>query len=111
MAMKYVRYIVRTLVCNTVRMHHKEIRNPHEGTNSCGNTMPYIGPYVIPILYNIKCLFILVGGGSGACVWCLCVYSFLICWFPLGVFGAHFALLGTTLGFLLDTLGAPRAAN
>ena len=42
-------------------------------------------------------------------VFCLCVYSFLICWFPLGVFGAHFAFLGATLGFLLGFFGAPRA--
>ena len=34
-------------------------------------------------------------------VFCLCVYSFLICWFPLGVFGPHFAFLGATLGLIL----------
>ena len=42
-------------------------------------------------------------------VFCLCVYSFLICWFPVGVFGAHFALLGATLDVLLQPFGAPRA--
>ena len=42
-------------------------------------------------------------------VFSLCVYSFLICLFFLGVFGAHFALLGATLGFLLGALGAPWA--
>ena len=42
-------------------------------------------------------------------VFCLCVYSFVICWFPLGVFGAHFVLLGATLGFLLGAFGAPWA--
>ena len=42
-------------------------------------------------------------------VFCLCEYSFLICWFPLGVFGAHFVLLGATVGFLLGPFGAPRA--
>ena len=40
---------------------------------------------------------------------CLCVYSFAICWSPLIVFGDHFAFLGATLGFLLGTFGAPRA--
>ena len=39
----------------------------------------------------------------------LCVYSFVICWFPLGVFGAHFAFLGSTLGFLLGAFGTPWA--
>ena len=39
----------------------------------------------------------------------LCVYSFVICWFPLGVFGSHFALLGSTLGVLLGAFGAPWA--
>ena len=34
------------------------------------------------------------------------MYSFLICWFSLGVFGAHFALLGATLGLLLGALGS-----
>ena len=43
------------------------------------------------------------------CVFCLCVYSFLISWFPLGVFGTHFALLRATLGSLLGPFGAPRA--
>ena len=42
-------------------------------------------------------------------VFCLCVYSFLICWFPLSVFGLHFAFLGATLGLLLISIGAPRA--
>ena len=42
-------------------------------------------------------------------LFCLCVYSFVICWFPLVVFGAHFALLGSTLGLLLGAFGAPRA--
>ena len=42
-------------------------------------------------------------------VFCLSVYSFLICWFPLGVFGTHFALLAATLGFLLGAFGAPWA--
>ena len=42
-------------------------------------------------------------------VFCLGVYSFLICWFPLGGFGTHFAVLGTTLGFLLGPFGAPWA--
>ena len=37
------------------------------------------------------------------------VYSFLICWFSLGVFGAHFAVLGASLGFLLGAFGAPWA--
>ena len=32
-----------------------------------------------------------------------------MCWFPLVVFGAHFSLLGTTLGFLLGPSGAPQA--
>ena len=39
---------------------------------------------------------------------CLCVHSFLICWFPLGVFGTHFVLLGATLGLLLGCFGTPR---
>ena len=42
-----------------------------------------------------------------ACI--LCVYSFLICWFPLRVFGAHFVVLGATLGLLFEPCGAPRA--
>ena len=42
-------------------------------------------------------------------VFCLCVYSFVICWSHLIVFGAHFALLGATLGFLLGAFGAPWA--
>ena len=33
----------------------------------------------------------------------------MICWSPLGVFGAHFALIGATLGFLLGAFGAPWA--
>ena len=39
-------------------------------------------------------------------IFCLCVYSFVICWSPLGVFGAHFDLLETTLG----NFWVPRAA-
>ena len=39
----------------------------------------------------------------------LCVYSFVICFSPLGVFGAHFALLGATLGLLVGPFGAPWA--
>ena len=39
----------------------------------------------------------------------LCVYSFLICWLSLGVFGAHFAFLGATLGLLLGALGSQGA--
>ena len=35
------------------------------------------------------------------------IYSFVICWFPLNVFGFHFAFLGVTLGFLLEPFGAP----
>ena len=35
------------------------------------------------------------------------VYSFVICWSPLGVFGARVAVLGTTLCFLLGPLGSP----
>ena len=42
-------------------------------------------------------------------VFCLCVYSFVICWSHLIVFGAPFVLLGATLGFLLGALGAPWA--
>ena len=42
-------------------------------------------------------------------IFCLCVYSFVVCWSHLNVFGAHFALLGATLGFLLRALGAPWA--
>ena len=43
-------------------------------------------------------------------VFCLCVYSFLICWFPLGVFGSHFALLGPWASFWtpLGRLWLPR---
>ena len=37
------------------------------------------------------------------------MYSPLICWFSLGVFGAHFVLLGATLGFLLGALGSQGA--
>ena len=40
---------------------------------------------------------------------CLCVYSLVICWCPLGVFGHHFAFLGATLGFRLGAFGAPWA--
>ena len=36
-------------------------------------------------------------------------YSFLICWFPLGVFETHFVVLGETSGILLGSFGAPRA--
>ena len=39
----------------------------------------------------------------------LCVYSFLICWSPLGVFETHFALLEATLGFLLGAFEPPWA--
>ena len=57
-------------------------------------------------MYTYICIFTsqpLYGDGSGVCVYFfLCVYSFLMCWFPLGVFGAHF-------GFLLDPFGVPRA--
>ena len=42
-------------------------------------------------------------------VFCFCVYIFVICWSFLIVFGAHFALLGATLGFLLGAFGAPWA--
>ena len=42
-------------------------------------------------------------------VFCLCVYSFVICWSHLIVFGAPFVLLGATLGLLLGALGAPWA--
>ena len=42
-------------------------------------------------------------------VFCLCVYSFVICWSHLIVFGAHFVALGATLGFLLGAFGAPWA--
>ena len=42
-------------------------------------------------------------------VFCLCVYSFVICLSHLIDFGPHFALLGPTLGFLLGALGAPWA--
>ena len=45
-------------------------------------------------------------------VFCLCVYSFVICWSHLIVFRClffHFALLGVTLGFLLGAFGAPWA--
>ena len=39
-------------------------------------------------------------------VFCLCVYSFVICWSPLAVFGADFALLGRLWAeFLWDPLG------
>ena len=40
-------------------------------------------------------------------VFCVCVYSFLICWLSLGVFGTRLAVLGATLGFLLGAFGAP----
>ena len=39
-------------------------------------------------------------------VFCLCVYS-LLCGSPLDVFGAHLAVLGTTLGIRLGAFGAP----
>ena len=39
----------------------------------------------------------------------LCVYSFVICWSHLKIFGAHFVVLGATLGFLLGAFGAPWA--
>ena len=39
----------------------------------------------------------------------LCAYSFVICFSPLGVFGAHFAFLGATLGLLLGALGSQGA--
>ena len=42
-------------------------------------------------------------------VFCLCVYSFVICWSDLIVFGTHFAVLGATLGFLLGAFGMPWA--
>ena len=42
-------------------------------------------------------------------VFCLCVYSFLLCASPLDVLGAHFAVLGATLGVLLEAFGAPWA--
>ena len=42
-------------------------------------------------------------------VFCLCVYSFVICWSHLIVFGAHFVFLGATLGSLLGAFGAPWA--
>ena len=42
-------------------------------------------------------------------VFCLCAYSFVICWSHLIVFGTHFALLGATLGFLLGAFGVPWA--
>ena len=42
-------------------------------------------------------------------VFCLCVYSFLLCGSPLDVFGAYFAVLGATLGILLGAFGAPWA--
>ena len=42
-------------------------------------------------------------------VFCLCVYSFVICWSHVIVCGTHFALLGATLGFLLKAFGAPWA--
>ena len=45
-----------------------------------------------------------------ACILFMCIY-FVICWFPLGVFGAHFAFLGVTLGFLLGAFGAPWASK
>ena len=35
----------------------------------------------------------------------------MICQSPLDVFGIHFAVLGATLGFLLDSFGALRAPN
>ena len=44
-------------------------------------------------------------------VFCLCAYSFVICWSPLGVFEPHFAFLGVTLGILLGAFGAPWASK
>ena len=38
-------------------------------------------------------------------IFCLRVYSFLICWFPLGVFGSHFAFLGRLWASFWDPLG------
>ena len=40
---------------------------------------------------------------------CLCVKSFVICWSHLIVFGTHFALLGSSLCFILGAFGAPWA--
>ena len=40
-------------------------------------------------------------------VFCLCVYNFLIGWFPLGVVGAHVVVLGATSGLLFKPFGAP----
>ena len=42
-----------------------------------------------------------------ACI--LLMYSFLICWFSLNVFGTLFAILGATLGLLLVALGSQGA--
>ena len=44
-------------------------------------------------------------------VFCLSVYSFVICWSHLIVFGAHFVLLGVTLGFLARAFEAPWASK
>ena len=38
-------------------------------------------------------------------VFCLCVYTFLICWFPLYVFGAHFVVLGRPRASFSNPLG------
>ena len=38
-----------------------------------------------------------------------CVYGFVICVYPLGGLGAHFALLGATLGLLLGAVGSQGA--
>ena len=45
----------------------------------------------------------------GVCLVRLRWGSFVICWSPLGVFGAHPAFLGATLASLLGPLGAPWA--
>ena len=58
-------------------------------------------------------MYILVGRciavDRGSHVFCSCVYRYVICYSPLGVFGARFALLGVTLGCLLGAFGAPWA--
>ena len=47
----------------------------------------------------------LYGGGSGVCVFFVCVYSFLLCWSPLDVVGAHFAVLGRLWASFWEPLG------
>ena len=42
-------------------------------------------------------------------VFCLCVYSFLSCWFPLAVFGGHFVVLGIFWKLFVH-LGPPRGS-